>query len=182
MRKLAITFFAIALLALFLCAPTGCATVRYARLLPLTTNERARLTCEELDAEIADAEKFKAGLGWRKENGGAQVLGVLGDLGIGNAMEAEAARESADARIESCRAVKREKNCPVTAEEAAALAARQADPAFAFARWHVRGEQYGVYHDNHACTVGERIELSQRAEGTGGLLMCRECKRLDSQE
>lgn len=172
---------AIVLLALSMFASTGCATVRYARLLPLTTNERARFTCEELDAEIADAEKFKAGLGWRNENSGAQVLGVLGDFGIGNAMEADAARKSADERIESCRSAKREKNCPVTAEEAAALAAIAAHPAQAFMRWHVEGEQYGVYHDNHACTAGERIDLSKRAEGTGGLLMCRECKKLNSQ-
>ena len=83
------------LLALALCLLASCATVRYARLLPLTTNERAKFTCDELDNEIADAEKFKAGIS-----------------GNSPSWDRDYAIKYADDRIASCLAAKREKGCP----------------------------------------------------------------------
>jgi hypothetical protein len=89
----------------------GCATHRYGRLQSLTEIERETLTCEQLEVEVAKAEQFlqeiKAGA-----PAGKAVLGVLGDFGIGNAMERDDARKSGERRLRELQEARYRKGCP----------------------------------------------------------------------
>ena len=154
----------------------GCSTVRYPRLLPLTTNERAKFTCEELDNEIADAKKFAATIGFGSV--GAEIAAVAGDFGIGNAMERAAAYSSVKERIASCKAAKRERGCPLNAEEEAELARLaewRAHPAYAFKEWHNRNEPHGSCHTNPECPLSPLSTMERRVGGSGGKPRCQAC-------
>lgn len=37
-----------------------------------------------------------------------------------------------------------------------------------------------VYHNNNRCSVGKRIKRKNRVSGTGRLLLCEYCKRLNA--
>jgi hypothetical protein len=56
--------------------------------------------CAALDAQVAEAEKFRAQVAHTSEFSGADVLAFLIDFGIGNAIEKSAALKSADEREE----------------------------------------------------------------------------------
>jgi hypothetical protein len=47
------------------------------------------------------------------------------------------------------------------------------------APWHSTRPGDGVYHDNDECVDG-RFPALDRAEGTAGRPLCRECARLDT--
>jgi hypothetical protein len=93
----------------------GCATKTYGRLGTLTGFEKESLTCREIDLEIAKTRGFLDSVHKESEFSGRDVLAFLGDFGIGNHMERNAALESANKRIEELRELKRAKNCPATA-------------------------------------------------------------------
>jgi len=90
---------------------SGCATKRYGRMQSLSTTERLDLTCREIDIEIAKAREFLDGIA---ETGfdGRDVLAILGDFGIGNAMERGDAVKSGKKRLEELEALRVEKGCP----------------------------------------------------------------------
>jgi hypothetical protein len=89
----------------------GCATKRYGRQIELSDVEKQSLGCKELDVEIAKVRAFQDQV--NKEGfDGRDVLGILGDFGIGNAMERSDALKSAEKRLEQLNEQRRLKNCP----------------------------------------------------------------------
>ena len=105
-------------LAAFVCllgvALVACATQRYGRMTPLSPGERASLDCDEIDLEIEKANFFVEDVQrQRSETSGAHVLGFLGDFGIGNVMEGDAAEESGTTRLKELEVLSAEKSCEV---------------------------------------------------------------------
>jgi len=91
---------------------TACSTKRYGRQTPLSPGERASLTCAEIDREIEKSTYFIEDIQrQRRELTGAHVLGFLGDFGIGNVMEGDAAEASGMERRDQLRALRSEKGC-----------------------------------------------------------------------
>jgi len=91
---------------------TSCATQRYGRATPVSDAERRLLDCKDIKLEIIQAEAFLENVRrQRSQTTGAHVLGALGDFGIGNVMEGDAAEESAVERIDQLRSLYTEKDC-----------------------------------------------------------------------
>ena len=92
---------------------TACATQRYGRATPVSPGERTALTCEQIALEIEKTEFFIADIQrQRRDTSGAHVLGFLGDFGIGNVMEGDAAELSGMERLAELKAMQSTKNCP----------------------------------------------------------------------
>ncbi len=89
----------------------GCATKRYGRQTELSDVEKRDLTCRELDIEIS---KVRAFMDQVNKDGfdGRDVLGILGDFGIGNAMEKGDAIKSGEKRLQQLQDLKQAKKCP----------------------------------------------------------------------
>ncbi len=93
----------------------SCATQRYGRLQKVTPTESKVLTCEQIDLEIEKCNFFIKGTNDQdNEFTGEDVLGFLGDFGIGNSMEHNAAIKSATDRLTELSELKKEKNCVIT--------------------------------------------------------------------
>lgn len=93
-------------------AVSACATQRYGRMTPVSPGEHSLLTCDQIALEIEKAEFFLSDV--RRQRGKttpAHVFGALGDFGIGNVMEGDAAEESGEQRLSDLRALKAQKNC-----------------------------------------------------------------------
>ena len=90
---------------------TGCATKRYGRVQPLTGAETVAYTCREIDLEIAKVQSFQTQIAEGAEFNAASVLGILGDWGIGNAMERSSAEKSAAIRLQQLRDLHASKRC-----------------------------------------------------------------------
>jgi hypothetical protein len=91
---------------------SACATQRYGRATPVSPGERAALTCEQIALEIEKTEFFLADIRrQRSQTSGAHVLGALGDFGIGNVMEGDAAEASGVQRLSELRALQIQKGC-----------------------------------------------------------------------
>lgn len=58
------------------------------------------MTCHDIKIERAKVEDFIKRVNSESEFSGKDVFAILGDLGIGNYLEKDAALESADTRIE----------------------------------------------------------------------------------
>ncbi len=92
---------------------TACATQRYGRATPVSPGERTALTCEQIALEIEKTEFFIADIQrQRRDTSGAHVLGFLGDFGIGNVMEGDAAELSGMERLAELKALQSTKDCP----------------------------------------------------------------------
>ena len=92
---------------------TACATQRYGRAAPVSPGERSSLTCEQVVLEIEKTEFFIADIQLeRRETSAAHVLGFLGDFGIGNVMEGDAAEASGMKRLSQLKALQSENDCP----------------------------------------------------------------------
>ena len=90
----------------------GCATQRYGRETPISPGERSSLTCERIALEIEKTNFFIADVQrQRRTTSGAHVLGFLGDFGIGNVMEGDAAEASGMERLNELNALRGERNC-----------------------------------------------------------------------
>jgi hypothetical protein len=88
------------LISVLVLALAACATQRFGRLSPLSEYEKQNLTCREIGIEIAKAEEFLFQTqSTRRNTNGAHVLGFLGDFGIGNVMEGDAAEQSGQVRL-----------------------------------------------------------------------------------
>ena len=98
-----------AVLALSLAA---CATQRYGRMTAVSPGEHASLSCEQIALEVEKANFFIADVKkQRSETSGAHVLGALGDFGIGNVMEGDAAEKSGTDRLNELKALQVAKGC-----------------------------------------------------------------------
>jgi hypothetical protein len=76
----------------------GCATKTYGRLGPLTSFEKDSMTCREIALDAARTNGFVERVTTESQFSGKDVLAFLGDFGIGNSMERQAAMESATTR------------------------------------------------------------------------------------
>lgn len=93
----------------------GCATKHYGRQINLTSYEKDNFTCKELKLEVAKVEGFVNYVSTQSTTiDGKEVLAFLGDFGIGNMIEAQAAQESALIRINDLRRMQVRKECEVS--------------------------------------------------------------------
>ncbi len=91
---------------------TACATQRYGRLTPLSEVEKKVFTCKEIEIEIAKANEFLSDIRIQRANtSGAHILGFLGDFGIGNVIEGDAAILSGETRLKELGGLKTAKDC-----------------------------------------------------------------------
>ncbi len=89
----------------------GCSTKNYGRQPELTSFEKQTMTCREIDLEQAKVQGFLAHVREESEFDGRSVLSFLGDFGIGNLMEKDAAVDSANKRMEQLSAAKMQQGC-----------------------------------------------------------------------
>lgn len=92
-------------------AIAGCSTKNYGRQPELTSFERSTMTCREIDLEEAKVHGFLSHVRQEAEFDGRSVLSFLGDFGIGNLMERDAAVDSANKRLAQLSAAKSRQGC-----------------------------------------------------------------------
>jgi hypothetical protein len=92
-------------------AAAGCATKTYGRVGTLTGFEKDGLSCREIELETARTQGFVDQVNKESEFSGRDVLAILGDFGIGNALERSAALESANNKLGQLRELKAGKKC-----------------------------------------------------------------------
>lgn len=90
-------------------ALSGCATKHYGRTGAVTQTERDTMTCRELELEIERTRGWLDRVNKESEFSGADVLAILGDFGIGNAMEKSAALKSGNDRLQQLQGAKASK-------------------------------------------------------------------------
>ncbi len=89
----------------------GCATKRYGRMQAVSEVEKQTYTCEDIEIEMAKVAEFRKQIEEGSEINAASVGAFLADFGVGNAMEKNAAEETATAREADLMALKAEKGC-----------------------------------------------------------------------
>jgi hypothetical protein len=90
----------------------GCATQRYGRLTDVSASERELMECRDIRLETVRTEQFLSNVRMqRRDTNAAHVLGFLGDFGIGNVMEGDAAELSGERRLQQLRDLSVEKHC-----------------------------------------------------------------------
>ncbi len=94
-------------------ALVGCATKNYGRQGELTEFEKNSMTCREIDLEIAKVHGYLEHMEKESQFDGRSVLSFLGDFGIGNVMEKNAALEAANKRLAQLDAARTGKNCTI---------------------------------------------------------------------
>ncbi|ACB64585.1 MULTISPECIES: hypothetical protein [Burkholderia] len=99
---------------------TGCATKNYGREGQLTGFEKSTMTCREIDLETAKVDGFVQHVDEESRFDGRSILSFLGDFGIGNVMEKDAALKSANDRRAALSNLRASKNCGVHTDSAAA--------------------------------------------------------------
>jgi hypothetical protein len=90
---------------------SGCATKHYGREPIVTPGETARLDCNAVGIEIAQTHGFIEQVNKESQFDSRSVLSFLGDFGIGNLMEKEAAMSSARERLASLERAHSQKGC-----------------------------------------------------------------------
>jgi nitroreductase len=90
----------------------GCAVKSYGRLAPLTEQEKAQLSCRQIDLEIARARSYRATVQAESDFTGRNTFDVVGMMAFGNADEKPKAVASADHRIRELIELRRRKGCP----------------------------------------------------------------------
>ncbi len=99
--------------SLLMLSLTACATQRYGRATSVSPGERSSLTCEQIVLEIEKTTFFIADIQQQRlDTSGAHILGFLGDFGIGNVMEGDAAELSGMERLGELEALQSNKECP----------------------------------------------------------------------
>ncbi len=84
-----------ALVALF---TVGCATKRYGRMQPVTGYESKAYTCEDIKIELSKIDAFELQIAEGAEFSALSIASFLGDFGIGNVIEKNAALKTAKER------------------------------------------------------------------------------------
>ena len=70
------------------------------------------MTCQQIDLEIAQSDAFLEDIRrQRSQTSGAHILGALGDFGIGNTLEGDAAEQSGIQRRDQLRSLRQQKGC-----------------------------------------------------------------------
>ena len=105
------SYIVVGLCAAMACTLVGCATKRYDRMQPLSSIEVSEYSCRELAIEAAKCEEALYQVAEGAQIDGASVLGILGDFGIGNAMERSKAEKSIRERLRSVRDAQAAKGC-----------------------------------------------------------------------
>jgi hypothetical protein len=99
-------------LAAAVLALAGCATQRYGRMTDVSASERELMECRDIRLEVVRAEQFLTNVRiQRRDTNAAHVLGFLGDFGIGNVMEGDAAELSGETRLKQLRDLSVQKQC-----------------------------------------------------------------------
>jgi hypothetical protein len=97
---------------LILClAAVGCATKRYGRLQPVTGEETHSYSCEEIRVELSKIDAFELQVAQGAEFSALSVASFLGDFGIGNVIEKDAALKTAKERRVQLNSLAAEKGC-----------------------------------------------------------------------
>lgn len=99
------------MLVLCLGALSACATKHYGREGQLTDYEKSTMSCREIDLERAKVNGFIGQVHQESKFDGRSVLSFLGDFGIGNVMEKDAALKSANERRQALDDLRASKNC-----------------------------------------------------------------------
>lgn len=97
--------------ALVLTSVQGCATKTYERQDAAAAKDLAVMACYELDLELAKERDFIAYVNKDSKFDAMDALAIVGDLGIGNVMERNAALEGAGKRIEQLQSLRAGKGC-----------------------------------------------------------------------
>ena len=92
-------------------AVSACATKHYGRLGELTRMEKDTMTCREIALDRARTHGFIEKVNSESRFDSKDVLAFLGDFGIGNAMEKDAAMASATTRMKQLDELAAEKKC-----------------------------------------------------------------------
>ena len=92
MMRLTVVIFSLVLFS-------GCATKHYGRQGELTSYELETMTEREIDLEMAKVEGFIKHVEDESKFSGRSILSFMGDFGIGNVIEKDAALESAHKRL-----------------------------------------------------------------------------------
>jgi hypothetical protein len=93
---------------------SGCATKHYGRQGDVTPYEKTTLTCREIALETAKIDGFIAQVDTESQFSGRSVLSFLGDFGIGNVLEKDAAIKSANDRRRTLNNLAAQKGCNST--------------------------------------------------------------------
>jgi uncharacterized membrane protein YjgN (DUF898 family) len=93
-------------------ALAACATQRYGRMTPLSEIEKQEYSCKEIKIESAKTDEFLNSVKMqRHDTNGAHVMGFLGDFGIGNVTEGDAAELSGEKRLSELKSLNTQKEC-----------------------------------------------------------------------
>ena len=92
-------------------AVAGCATKNYGRQGELTDFERQTMACREIEMEQAKVHGYLAHIEKESEFDARSVLSFLGDFGMGNVMEKNAALQAANTRLSQLQTVAVQKGC-----------------------------------------------------------------------
>ncbi|AZW31748.1 hypothetical protein CS343_16495 [Bordetella bronchiseptica] len=90
---------------------TGCATKNYGRQGELTDFERQTMSCREIEMEQAKVHGYLSHVEKESEFDGRSVLSFLGDFGLGNVMEKNAAMQAANTRLSQLQSVSVQRGC-----------------------------------------------------------------------
>lgn len=101
----------VVLMGLSLVVLLGCATKNYGRQGVLTDLEKQTMSCREIQLEQAKVMGFSQHIDHESAFDGRDIFAFLGDLGIGNAIEKDAAVESAKQRYHQLESAAYEKGC-----------------------------------------------------------------------
>jgi len=91
---------------------SACATKRYGRMQPVTGYEAKSYSCEEIKTELSKVDAFELQVAEGAEFSALSIASFLGDLGIGNIIEKDAALKTAKARRVQLNDLAAAQNCP----------------------------------------------------------------------
>ncbi|OZI57885.1 hypothetical protein [Bordetella genomosp. 1] len=94
-----------------LAALAGCATKNYGRQGEITDFERQTLTCREIEIERAKVHGYLAHVEKESAFDTRSVLSFLGDFGMGNVIEKNAALEAANTRLAQLQTLSGQRGC-----------------------------------------------------------------------
>lgn len=89
----------------------GCATKRYGRLQPVTGYETGKYSCEDIKLELSKIDAFELQVAQGAQFSALSIASFLGDFGIGNVIERDAAIKTAKERRVQLNDVAATKGC-----------------------------------------------------------------------
>jgi hypothetical protein len=89
----------------------ACATKRYDRLQSVSALEAAEYDCKDIQIELSKVAEARRQMAEQAEIDMASVMGFLGDFGIGNAMEKNAAEKTIVKREQDLLRLQAAKDC-----------------------------------------------------------------------